>query len=119
MNNPAPFSRRQYEYFQRCIYSWFNVAEGGKRGGKNVLQTLIFCTLLETHKNKSLNSTKMTTGTTKCGKKRAVYAVPPTSDPYYGINWSTGPKHGSAARNTAQKSECERGGNQYVSNQHG
>ncbi len=52
VNNPAPFSRRQYEYFQRCLSGWFNVAEGGKRGGKNVLQTLIFCTLLETHKNK-------------------------------------------------------------------
>lgn len=52
MNNPAPFSRRQHEYFGRCLFSWFNVAEGGKRGGKNVLQTLIFCTLLETHKNK-------------------------------------------------------------------
>ena len=52
MNKPAPFSERQYQYFLRCIHSWFNVAEGGKRGGKNVLQTLIFCTLLETHKNK-------------------------------------------------------------------
>ena len=28
------------------------MAEGGKRGGKNVLATLIFCTMLETHKNK-------------------------------------------------------------------
>ena len=52
MNKPAPFSERQYQYFLRCLHSWFNVAEGGKRGGKNVLQTLIFCTLLETHKNK-------------------------------------------------------------------
>lgn len=52
MNKPAPLSRRQYEYFQRCMDSWFNVAEGGKRGGKNVLATLVFCTLLETHENK-------------------------------------------------------------------
>lgn len=52
MNNPAPFSRRQYDYFLRCYDSWFNVAEGGKRGGKNVLQTIAFCTMLETHKNK-------------------------------------------------------------------
>ena len=52
MNTPAPFNQRQYEYMQRCINSWFNVAEGGKRGGKNVLQTLIFCSLLETHKNR-------------------------------------------------------------------
>lgn len=52
MNNPAPFSRRQYNYFLRCFSSWFNVAEGGKRGGKNVLQTLIFCSMLENHANK-------------------------------------------------------------------
>lgn len=52
MNVPAPFSQRQLQYFQRAIHSWFNVAEGGKRGGKNVLATLIFCSLLETHKNK-------------------------------------------------------------------
>lgn len=52
MNKPAPLSQRQYEYMRRCMHSWFNVAEGGKRGGKNVLATLIFCSLLETHKNK-------------------------------------------------------------------
>lgn len=52
MNTPAPLSQRQYDYFLKCFHSWFNVAEGGKRGGKNVLETLVFCTLLETHKNK-------------------------------------------------------------------
>lgn len=52
MNTPAIFSQRQLDYFNRSLYSWLNVAEGGKRGGKNVLTTLIFCSLLETHKNK-------------------------------------------------------------------
>ncbi|MCI6709848.1 MULTISPECIES: phage terminase large subunit [Eisenbergiella] len=52
MNIPAPFSERQEDYLYRCFDSWFNVAEGGKRGGKNVLQTLIFCMLLEKHSNK-------------------------------------------------------------------
>lgn len=52
MNYPAKFTRNQYAYMQRCFTSWFNVAEGGKRGGKNVLQTLIFCTMLETHRNR-------------------------------------------------------------------
>lgn len=52
MNKPAPLSKRQHEYFLQCFKSWFNVAEGGKRGGKNVLATLIFCSMLETHKNK-------------------------------------------------------------------
>ena len=32
--------------------SWFNVAEGGKRGGKNVLQVLAFCIALQQHPNK-------------------------------------------------------------------
>lgn len=52
MNYPAPLSQRQYEYFLRCFHSWFNVAEGGKRGGKNVLATMVFCSMLEVHKNK-------------------------------------------------------------------
>lgn len=52
MNRPAPFSKRQYDFFLRSLTSWFNVAEGGKRGGKNVLQTLIFCTCLENHPNR-------------------------------------------------------------------
>lgn len=52
MNKPAPFTQNQVDYFNRCFGSWFNVAEGGKRGGKNVLQTLCFCTLLEEHPNK-------------------------------------------------------------------
>ncbi len=52
MNKPAPFSNRQYKYFLRCMDSWFNVAEGGKRGGKNVLATLVFCSMLESHKNR-------------------------------------------------------------------
>lgn len=52
MNKPAPLSQRQYDYFLRCFHSWFNVAEGGKRGGKNVLATLAFCSMLEIHKNK-------------------------------------------------------------------
>lgn len=52
MNKPAPFSQRQLSYFNRCFDAWFNVAEGGKRGGKNVLQTLTFCALLDEHRNK-------------------------------------------------------------------
>lgn len=52
MNRQAAFTENQLVYARKCIESWFNVAEGGKRGGKNVLQTLIFCILLEEHKNK-------------------------------------------------------------------
>jgi PBSX family phage terminase large subunit len=52
MNFPSPFTARQKEYMYRCYDSWLNVAEGGKRGSKNVLQTTIFCGMLETHKNR-------------------------------------------------------------------
>ena len=52
MNKPAPFTQNQVDYFNRCFDSWFNVAEGGKRGGKNVLQTMAFCAMLEVHPNK-------------------------------------------------------------------
>ena len=51
-NIPAPFTQNQVNYFRRSLYSWFNVAEGGKRGGKNVLQVLAFCTALQTHPNR-------------------------------------------------------------------
>jgi len=49
MNNYAPFTLNQTEYIKRCGGNWFNVAEGGKRGGKNVIQILAFCTMLEVH----------------------------------------------------------------------
>lgn len=51
-NKPAPFTVNQRSFFDRARASWLNVAEGGKRGGKNVLTTLAFCALLEEHPNK-------------------------------------------------------------------
>lgn len=49
MNIPAPFSQTQMRFFWNCFDHWFNVAEGGKRGGKNVLITMAYCTILEKH----------------------------------------------------------------------
>lgn len=49
MNIPAPFSENQMRFFWDCFNHWFNVAEGGKRGGKNVLITMAYCTILEKH----------------------------------------------------------------------
>ena len=54
-NKPAPLSKNQLSYIKRSLNSWLNVAEGGwlgKRGGKNVLQTLAFCISLETHEDR-------------------------------------------------------------------
>lgn len=52
MNIPAPFSQNQNAFFWHCFDSWFNVAEGGKRGGKNVLITMAYCSILEKHPSK-------------------------------------------------------------------
>ena len=49
LNEIAPLSKNQREYLRRVKNSWFNVAEGGKRGGKNVLNTLAYCLTLENH----------------------------------------------------------------------
>jgi len=49
MNIPAPFSENQYRYFRDTFHSWFNVAEGGKRGGKNIVQIASFGLHLESH----------------------------------------------------------------------
>lgn len=52
INTPAPFTQNQIDYLHRTRHSWYNVAEGGKRGGKNVLQVLAFCMALQNHPNK-------------------------------------------------------------------
>lgn len=52
INMPAPFTQNQIDYLHRTRTSWYNVAEGGKRGGKNVLQVLAFCMALQNHPNK-------------------------------------------------------------------
>lgn len=49
MNSIAPLSVSQVEYLKRTVKAWLNVAEGGYRGGKNVLNTLAFCIALENH----------------------------------------------------------------------
>ena len=33
----APFTVKQAEYIRRCQSCWLNVAEGGKRAGKNII----------------------------------------------------------------------------------
>ena len=48
----APFSNKQREYYFRSLNSWFNVAEGGVRGGKNVLNVMAFCHAVEKNPNR-------------------------------------------------------------------
>lgn len=52
MNSYAPFNIKQVNYLHNTQTSWFNVCEGGKRGSKNVLNSLCFCILLENHPDK-------------------------------------------------------------------
>lgn len=52
MNIPEPFNDKQLKYIAKTYDSWLNVLEGGKRAGKNVINTLAFCLNLETHKDK-------------------------------------------------------------------
>lgn len=51
-SNYAPFCVKQVDYFKRCYHNWLNVAEGGKRAGKNVLNIMAWCEILETHPDK-------------------------------------------------------------------
>ena len=51
MNKYARFNEKQTNYYQKTQKCWFNVAEGGKRGSKNVINALCFCILLEHHPN--------------------------------------------------------------------
>lgn len=43
----APFDEKQAEYIKRSRYSWLNVAEGGKRAGKNVMNVVAWATAIE------------------------------------------------------------------------
>ncbi|HWQ41688.1 MAG TPA: PBSX family phage terminase large subunit [Desulfosporosinus sp.] len=52
MINYAPFCGKQNEYLRRCPDNWLNVAEGGKRAGKNVINIMAWCEALEMHKDK-------------------------------------------------------------------
>lgn len=50
--NYAPLCEKQTEYIRRSMTSWLNVAEGGKRAGKNVTNILAWAISLENHPNK-------------------------------------------------------------------
>lgn len=45
----APFSRTQMEYITRSKTSWLNVAEGGKRAGKNIINLVAWAMAIDSH----------------------------------------------------------------------
>ena len=48
----APFCEKQLRYIRECQTHWLNVAEGGKRAGKNIINILAWAICLETHPDK-------------------------------------------------------------------
>lgn len=47
MINFAPFDTRQVDYIRRSQHSWLNVAEGGKRAGKNIMNVVAWAAAIE------------------------------------------------------------------------
>lgn len=52
MSEYAAFDIKQAEYLKNTFNCWLNVAEGGKRAGKNILNIIAFAENLETHSDK-------------------------------------------------------------------
>jgi PBSX family phage terminase large subunit len=48
----APLTSKQSNYIAACRHSWLNVAEGGKRAGKNIINLIAYAMILETHPDK-------------------------------------------------------------------
>ena len=52
MTGYAPLCEKQSRYIKRSLDCWLNVAEGGKRAGKNVMNIIAWAATLENHPNK-------------------------------------------------------------------
>lgn len=52
MSDYAPFDEKQATYLLKTFDCWLNVAEGGKRAGKNILNIIAFAENLELHPDK-------------------------------------------------------------------
>jgi PBSX family phage terminase large subunit len=50
----APFCEKQSNYIRECLKpnNWLNCAEGGKRAGKNIINIIAWCDILENHPDK-------------------------------------------------------------------
>ncbi|OME23454.1 terminase [Paenibacillus odorifer] len=48
----APLTAKQADYIANSLDSWLNVAEGGKRAGKNIINLIAYAMCLEVHPDK-------------------------------------------------------------------
>lgn len=48
----SPLCRKQTQYIKRSLKSWLNVAEGGKRAGKNITNLIAWAATLDIHPDK-------------------------------------------------------------------
>ena len=48
----APLNQKQLDYISACKGAWLNVAEGGKRAGKNLINLLAWASAIERHPDK-------------------------------------------------------------------
>lgn len=49
VKNLAPFNEKAVRYMLDCADNWLNVAEGGKRAGKNVMNIAMWCDVVDNH----------------------------------------------------------------------
>jgi len=52
MINYCPLDIKQANYYRKSLYCWLNVAEGGKRAGKNILNIMAYAETIENHPDK-------------------------------------------------------------------
>jgi PBSX family phage terminase large subunit len=52
MINYAPLTSKQADYIKNTLHSWLNVAEGGKRASKNIIDLIAYSMCLEEHPDK-------------------------------------------------------------------
>ena len=61
----APLNEKSINYIKRCPGAWLNVAEGGKRAGKNLIHLLAWAACLENHPDKLHLAAGVTIGAAK------------------------------------------------------
>ena len=61
----AALNSKQASYIKRSLSSWLNLAEGGKRAGKNIINIIAWVTTLEQHPDKLHLAAGVTLGTAR------------------------------------------------------